>query len=273
MSIFLSMYLIVKKLTHIYIIFVDRDGNTTYKFRSRIEFLNHYKENGIKNIPSILLGNNHILFNSKFVYKLKCCNVLVSKINRQGNISKVSLLSKKSSKKIQSSLPDSNAASNEKMGMVLKASVGKKNLKSKNKRRKNTAVVKEDPVYAVEKIVNKRTHGRQTLYLIKWKDFDTSQNTWEPENQLIKDGLKPIIDHFNESNYQGRTLPNNNTAKGTSKQKQKLHNAIEFSPKPKKQKTKRAKTATTSPLSSIVSINGMPIEKRFEKDGTPLYYL
>ena len=55
-----------------------RDGNATYRFRSRIEFLKHYKENGIKNIPSILLNKNNVLFNGTCVYKLKCCTVVVS---------------------------------------------------------------------------------------------------------------------------------------------------------------------------------------------------
>jgi hypothetical protein len=255
--------------------FIDRDGNATYKFRSRNDFLKHYKEKGIKNIPSILLEKNHVLFNTKCVYKLKCCTVVLSNINKQGNVSKVPLLSKKSNK-IQPSIRNNNATSKKKQKTIQKGNAGKNNLKSNGKRHKRTAGVKKDPVFNVEKIVNKRTHGRMTLYLIKWRGFDSNQNTWEPENKLIEDGLKFAIDNYNNKcKHQAGTMVNNNVGKDTRKKKQKLNNAIGFSPKSKKRKVmKTANSATTtSSSSSTGSINKIRIEKRFEKDGTILYYL
>jgi len=39
--------------------------------------------------------------------------------------------------------------------------------------------------YVVEKIVSKRTDGKgRTFYLIKWKDYSSSVNTWEPESHV-----------------------------------------------------------------------------------------
>lgn len=38
--------------------------------------------------------------------------------------------------------------------------------------------------YIVEKILAQKKRGKKTLYLIKWKDWPDSSNTWEPEEHL-----------------------------------------------------------------------------------------
>ena len=38
--------------------------------------------------------------------------------------------------------------------------------------------------YEVEAILAHRKRGRQMQYLIKWKGYDPSNNTWEPETNL-----------------------------------------------------------------------------------------
>ena len=38
--------------------------------------------------------------------------------------------------------------------------------------------------YKVEAILAHRKRGRQIQYLIKWKGYDPSNNTWEPETNL-----------------------------------------------------------------------------------------
>ena len=42
------------------------------------------------------------------------------------------------------------------------------------------------PVYDVETVVDHAVKGRQHLYLIKWLDYPTSENTWEPMSHLAK---------------------------------------------------------------------------------------
>lgn len=41
-----------------------------------------------------------------------------------------------------------------------------------------------DDEYEVEKILNHRKWGKRTKYLVKWKNYDSSENTWEPEENL-----------------------------------------------------------------------------------------
>jgi hypothetical protein len=40
------------------------------------------------------------------------------------------------------------------------------------------------PSYTVEKVVNKRRHQGRTLYLVKWRDYALSDNTWEPASSF-----------------------------------------------------------------------------------------
>eukprot|EP00298_Acanthocystis_sp_HF-20_P029704 c8613_g1_i1.p1 GENE.c8613_g1_i1~~c8613_g1_i1.p1 ORF type:complete len:248 (-),score=66.73 c8613_g1_i1:71-814(-) len=39
--------------------------------------------------------------------------------------------------------------------------------------------------FEVEDIVRHRKDGKQILYFVKWKGFESSENTWEPESNLI----------------------------------------------------------------------------------------
>lgn len=52
--------------------------------------------------------------------------------------------------------------------------------------------------YKVKKIIDKKIEKRKTFYLIWWLGYKKSESTWEPEKQLIEDGLKDNIDEFNK---------------------------------------------------------------------------
>jgi Chromo (CHRromatin Organisation MOdifier) domain len=42
------------------------------------------------------------------------------------------------------------------------------------------------PVYKVEKIIRSRKVGQEIYYLVKWKGYPESENTWEPEKHLAQ---------------------------------------------------------------------------------------
>ena len=44
--------------------------------------------------------------------------------------------------------------------------------------------VKSDKEYKVERILGKKTISGTTHYLVKWKEYDTSESTWEPKQNL-----------------------------------------------------------------------------------------
>jgi len=52
-------------------------------------------------------------------------------------------------------------------------------------------LIDEDPEYEVKAIINHRVYGRwhQLQYLIKWKGYPHSDNTWEPATNLHADKL------------------------------------------------------------------------------------
>ena len=67
----------------------------------------------------------------------------------------------------------------------------------KNRKRKAREVgetQQEEEVFSVEKIVSKRVVGGKTQYLLKWKGYDSDENTWEPEENL---DCEDLLEEFN----------------------------------------------------------------------------
>lgn len=56
----------------------------------------------------------------------------------------------------------------------------------------------DDETFIVEKILDKFKLKGTTYYKVKWKNYPVKDATNEPEEELIKDGLKDMIDEFNE---------------------------------------------------------------------------
>ena len=63
--------------------------------------------------------------------------------------------------------------------------------------------------YEVEKILDKRIHQRRIQYLVKWKGYDDSENTWESLDNL--QNCKKTIKEYEKSIAPAKRIPKKNT--------------------------------------------------------------
>lgn len=74
-------------------------------------------------------------------------------------------------------------------------------------------------MYEVEKIVTSRINKKgiwvpnpgKKEYLIKWVGYDSSQNTWEPERNLVN--VKDLLEEFEKKNETQDTMNRNRSLK------------------------------------------------------------
>ena len=66
----------------------------------------------------------------------------------------------------------------------------------KNTRTQKDIEIKSKDKYEVEKILNYKQISGQPYYLVKWKDYNTSENTWEPITHL--DGCHQKLKGFHQ---------------------------------------------------------------------------
>ena len=74
----------------------------------------------------------------------------------------------------------------------------------KNRKRKAREAVEEEQqeeVFSVEKIVSKKVVSGKTQYLLKWRGYDSDENTWEPEENL---DCQDLLDEFNRRTAKAR---------------------------------------------------------------------
>lgn len=56
------------------------------------------------------------------------------------------------------------------------------------------SVIRGNPKYIIEKLIDKRKEKGKIQYKVKWKNYPESQSTWEPKSQLIKDVPKLVAE-------------------------------------------------------------------------------
>ncbi|MFN4050410.1 MAG: chromo domain-containing protein [Acinetobacter pittii] len=49
-------------------------------------------------------------------------------------------------------------------------------------------------MYYIERLLDRRKVGRGWSYLVKWRDYDTSEATWEPASKLPRAVVQEYLD-------------------------------------------------------------------------------
>ena len=57
-------------------------------------------------------------------------------------------------------------------------------------------VESQDQMYFVKAILKSRVRRKVKQYLVQWKGYDESENTWEPEDSL-RQYVSELVDQFN----------------------------------------------------------------------------
>jgi len=82
-------------------------------------------------------------------------------------------------------------------------------------------VTDEGEFFEVEKVMDKRIYMSEVQYLVKWKNLDHAESTWEPEQNLIY--VQHLIDQFNDDfeRLMKARLHKKDTKKGKNTRRQK----------------------------------------------------
>ena len=100
-----------------------------------------------------------------------------------------------------------------------------------------------EEVYKVEDIKGHKKKGNKTYYLIKWKGYPDSENTWEPEENL---SCPEILKRYQQS----LTQKDNKKSPKSPKSKQASKQAND-KPKPKRPPTPKENKIKKKPITEI----------------------
>ncbi|KAL6065753.1 Chromobox protein 5 [Balamuthia mandrillaris] len=101
----------------------------------------------------------------------------------------------------------------------------------------------EEDIYEVERIVDKRKKGRGVEYLIKWKGYPASANTWEKRSNLFcEELLEEFERQWGEKGKQAKKESNTPSRRRELTKQRQERLALK-----KQQEQQEAKTATTAP--------------------------
>ena len=59
----------------------------------------------------------------------------------------------------------------------------------------------DEETYEIEKILKMRSVHGVTEYLAKWKNYEEDENTWEPEEEVVKCQVCQVKTYFILVNY------------------------------------------------------------------------
>lgn len=117
--------------------------------------------------------------------------------------------------------------------------------------------------YQVERVVDERYNPqkKEKEYLLKWKNFDANENTWEPETNLNCDDL---IKEFHERKKQA---PASGKRKRTSSEGQRLP---QIPKRPRRSSASQAHTPKKSQISATPKRTGKTPAKKTSVSSSPV---
>lgn len=108
----------------------------------------------------------------------------------------------------------------------------------------------EEDVYIVEKIVGMQNTPAGTLYHVKWKDYPSDENTWEPPEHLV--GCQELLNDFLMENERKEK-------EKREKKQQKMEKQLAEKDAKRIAKEKEARTRLKKMRDSCNMMSGKPI--------------
>mmetsp|Transcript_15158 Transcript_15158/g.38236 ORF Transcript_15158/g.38236 Transcript_15158/m.38236 type:complete len:508 (+) Transcript_15158:33-1556(+) len=99
----------------------------------------------------------------------------------------------------------------------------------------------EEEDYQVETVLKRRRKGDTFVYLIKWENFEDSDNTWETREDLVADGFEAKVDEYD------REHPPRRRYTQTSRRRSKTPERAARSPAPRAEEAASADGAESEP--------------------------
>ena len=119
--------------------------------------------------------------------------------------------------------------------------------------------------YEVESILNHRKRGKKLEYLIKWAGYDSSQNTWEPEENL--DGIEEMIrSYWDAQEKEKEKEKEKNKAKSAKEKQAKEKTKIAEKPKAKGKEKENTKKSEKIEKPKEIEILGVIPSQNKEKE-------
>ncbi|KAL3858646.1 hypothetical protein ACJMK2_008909 [Sinanodonta woodiana] len=117
--------------------------------------------------------------------------------------------------------------------------------------------------FEVAEILNKRKRGNIVEYLVRWKDFGTQEDSWEPQKNLKS--AQKIIDMFNKSSGKKPKSRSKSRTRSTSRSRSRSRSSSRG--RPKKESPSRSSKVIQAKATHTVSST---VKEKKQEQATPI---